>query len=129
MNNTETYSESVDRNDCTVRALANISGYTYDDAFNICKAAGRVSGRGMKKSIWLPLFEQHANIEFSNYLSDFKTIKSLSKKLTELGGTYLVQVRGHIAVFKDGQWLDWIDENRMHRVKRVWKVANKKEAA
>ena len=27
MNNTETYSESVDRNDCTVRALANISDH------------------------------------------------------------------------------------------------------
>ena len=129
MNNTETYSESVDRNDCTVRALANISGYTYDDAFNICKAAGRVSGRGMNKRIWLPLFEQHADIEFSNYLSDFKTIKSLSKKLTDLRGTYLVQVRRHLAVFKDGQWLDWIDEDRLHRVKRVWKVSNKEKAA
>ena len=125
MNNTETYSGSVDRNDCSVRALANIGGFSYDDAFNICKAAGRKDGRGMNKSVWLPLFKKHADMEFSRYLSDFKTIKSLSSKLTERGGTYLVHIRRHVAVFKDGQWLDWIDDNRLHRVKAVWKVTDK----
>jgi hypothetical protein len=117
------YSAAQDRNDCVVRALANASGMAYKDAFDICAAAGRKSGRGMKQKVWLPLFEQHVGVEKSGYLSGFGTIKSLSKKLTERGGTYVVLVKGHLAVFKDGQWIDWLDSNRMHRVKAVWKVA------
>ena len=122
-NNVETYSTAQSRNDCVVRALAHVSNIAYDEAFNICEAAGRKPGRGMNIRDWLPMFEQHAELELSRYLSDFKTIKSLSKKLTERGGTYLVQVRGHVAVFRDGTWLDWIDSDRRHRVRKVWKVA------
>jgi hypothetical protein len=128
MDNAKTYSTVQSRKDCVVRALANVSGIAYDDAFNICEAAGRKPGRGMNKKLWLPVFEKHAELELSRYLSDFKTIKSLSKKLIERGGIYLVQVQGHVAVFKDGTWLDWIDSDRLHRVKAVWKVANKEAA-
>ncbi len=117
------YSAALDRNDCVVRALANASNMTYKEALYICTAAGRKSGCGMRPSVWLPLFEQHVGLEKSEYLSGFGSIKSLSKKLTQRGGIYVVQVRGHIAVFKDGQWLDWLESNRMHRVKSVWKVA------
>jgi len=122
MSTPATYSSAQDRNDCVVRALANASGMAYEDAFNACKAAGRKDGRGMNHKVWFPLFEQHVQLEPSRYLSSFGSIKSLSQKLTELGGTYLVQVRGHIAVFRDGSWLDWIDCDRLHRVQKVWRV-------
>ena len=128
MDNADTYSKAIDRKDCVVRALANVSGISYDDAFDACKAAGRKDGRGMNSKVWLPLFEQHVQLEHSRYLSSFGSIKSLSQKLTELGGTYLVQVRGHIAVFRDGSWLDWIDCDRLHRVKKVWKVPYREAA-
>ena len=117
------YSAAQDCNDCVVRALANASNMAYKEAFDICAAAGRKSGRGMRPGVWLPLFEQHVGLEKSEYLSGFGSIKSLSKKLTERGGIYVVQVRGHVAVFKDGQWLDWLESNRMHHVKSVWKVS------
>lgn len=119
----ETYSAAQDNNDCVVRALANASGMAYADAFELCESAGRKTGRGMNIKLWLPLFEKHIGIEKSGYLSGFGTIKSLSKKMTEKGGTYIVRVRGHLAVFKDGEWVDWLDSNRMHRVKDVWRVA------
>lgn len=119
----ETYSAAQDNNDCVVRALANASGMAYADAFELCESAGRKTGRGMNIKLWLPLFEKHIGIERSGYLSGFGTIKSLSKKMTEKGGTYIVRVRGHLAVFKDGEWVDWLDSNRMHRVKDVWRIA------
>ena len=119
----ETYSAAQDNNDCVVRALANASGMAYADAFELCESAGRKTGRGMNIKLWLPLFEKHIGVEKSGYLSGFGTIKSLSKKMTEKGGTYIVRVRGHLAVFKDGEWVDWLDSNRMHRVKDVWRVA------
>ena len=119
----ETYCNYQDSNDCVVRALANAAGMTYADAFELCEAAGRKRGRGMKRKIWLPLFEQHIEMKKSEYLSSYGSVRSLSKKMTERGGVYVVQIRRHLAVFNNGQWLDWLDDGRMHRVIAVWKVA------
>ena len=116
------YSSSQNRNDCVVRALANAANLDYDAAFELCREAGRKDGRGMHRSLWIPLFERCVGIQHSAYLSDFKTVKSLSKKLAQRGGTYLVLVRGHVAVYRDGEWLDWIDSNRRHRVLWVWVI-------
>ena len=116
------YTKHRDRNDCVVRALANAGNLDYDAAFELCREAGRKDGCGMMHTVWVPLFERVLGMQQSAYLSDFKTIKSLSKKLAQRGGTYVVQVRGHVAAFRDGEWLDWIDSNRRHRVLRVWVI-------
>ena len=119
----ETYSTHQDRNDCVVRALANGAGMTYTEAFQLCRMAGRRKGDGMLIEKWLPLFEKHMSLDESVYLAkSFKTVKTLSRKLKSRGGTYLVLVRGHVAVYRDGEWLDWIDSTRCHRIRRVWEI-------
>ena len=118
----ETYANSQDGNDCVVRALANASGMAYEEAHALCKEAGRKDGRGMHNSLWIPLFEKKMKIEESGYLSGFGSIKTLSTKLAERGGTYIVWIRGHVAVFKNGEWIDWLNSNRRHRIRKVWRV-------
>jgi len=116
------YSKHQDRNDCVVRALANAANIEYGAAFQLCREAGRKDGGSMRDHLWLPLFKRFLDMQHSAYLSDFKTIKSLSRKLSERGGTYLVLVRGHVAVYRDGEWLDWLDSNRSHRINRVYTI-------
>ena len=119
----EGYSQSIDNNDCTVRALANASDMPYQKAYDLLAAAGRCKGRGMYKSLWLPVYKQHMTLEHSQYLSSsFPTITTLTRKLRELGGTYVVQVTRHVAVCRDGEWIDWLDADRRHHICGVWKV-------
>ena len=116
------YTKHRENNDCVVRALANAANLDYDAAHKLCREAGRKDGRGMLQKVWVPLFEGVLNMQHSAYLSDFKTIKSLSRKLAQRGGTYLVLVKRHVAVYRDGEWLDWIDSTRSHRVQKVWVI-------
>ena len=117
-----------ERNDCVVRALSNASGMAYDEAYEICAAAGRKPGGRMMPDVWVPLMKKHVGIERSEFLSSFKTVSSLSKHVQKRGGSYLVLVRGHVAVNKDGHWLDWLDSHRKHRVLSVWKICSKEAA-
>ena len=117
------YSESIDNRDCTVRALANASGMPYQQAYDLLAAAGRCKGRGMYQSKWLPVYQQHMTLEHSEYLSSsFPTVTTLTRKLRELGGTYIVTIRQHVAVCRDGEWIDWLHGNRRHHICSVWKV-------
>ena len=117
------YSSAIDGRDCTVRALANASGMPYEQAYDLLAAAGRCKGRAMNERDWLPVCQQHMTLEYSQYLStSYPTVTTLTKKLRELGGTYIVKVSRHVAVCRDGEWIDWLTGNRRHRILKVWKV-------
>lgn len=124
----EGYAKAIDNSDCTVRALANASGMPYQRAYDLLAAAGRRKGRGMYQRDWLPVYKQHMTLEFSRYLSSsFPTVTTLTRKLRELGGTYIVKVTQHVAVCRDGEWIDWLDANRRHHIRKVWRVLDAPE--
>ena len=117
------YSRHIERNDCVVRALANSAHLTYEQAYAECRAEGRRPGCGMRLSKWLPLFKGWLDLEDYRSLAHvYPTATTLTRHLSRRGGVWLVLFTRHVAVFRDGEWQDWMSGNRRHRVKAVWRI-------
>ena len=110
-----------DKNDCVVRALMHATGFSYGEAFEICRSHGRKTGCGMVRGIWEPMFHKHVDlVERFDLVRKCRTPISFTRYGAH--GTFLVLFRGHIAAYRDGEWLDWIDSTRRHRIITVWQV-------
>lgn len=105
----------IEKNDCTVRALANATGMGYHEAFKLAEALGRRQGSGLK---WKPLCELYA------------PYSTLNRVITTVGafaaqhpiGTFILHVRKHVFCLKDGVMLDTGASKPTARVDYAWTV-------
>lgn len=115
------YAFAEERNDCTVRALANASGISYYDAYAAFQKAGRKSNRGTRYNVWAPLYKSFGFNKMVAYgetggvykRSIEMAVKGMDVEATNgmtLGrfikanpvGTFIVIVRKHALCVKDG---------------------------
>lgn len=107
----------LQRNDCTVRALSEITGLPYLDAVEILAEAGRKPGQGMRRG---HLADVLADLGYEVHEHNLRFDEA-----RHLGGTYLVGAsrgkRGHAWVIRDGQQINCGGFDRNVRY-RIWSV-------
>lgn len=129
-----------EKNDCTVKAIATVTGATYEVAHAALAKHGRENGKGCVQIIQdLALADLGFNIKrvdvrsrfISNYPGIHKTLKSATthhmKRFNHVwadGKTYLVYVRAHVAAVVNGVNLDWT-VGRAKRVIALYEITKK----
>lgn len=110
----------TDDNDCVVKAMAIVSGKSYEECWKACRKKGRKHGKGFYTGVAEQILRDWGFIT-QVVRTGAKTLKSLPK----LEGRYLIQNGGytnsHLSAMVDGQIEDWAD-GRRKRVKMVIKV-------
>lgn len=123
-------------NDCTVRALSNATGSTYEYAHAHLKRFGRENKVGMKivplynayKAAGLDLHGVYGTTRTALVLADntedsaAKPGITLAKLLPTLKGSYIVIVTGHAFAVKDGKITDYMVNRGSKSVVAVYKV-------
>ena len=118
------HGQTLDRNNCTVRALANALGKTtvnqYIDLEAEMREAGRVDGKGCGSAVWLPVYKRHGGVVRAIYgktasarywsvqYQDIPTKggTTIGKILPKLTGNHIVVVRGHAFAVVNGGIID-----------------------
>ena len=109
-----------ERNDCTVRALANALDIDYNDAHAALSKHGRKHGRGCTHKVWHKAYTEQG-LTLLRLYGTTKRARILSKNLgmetskgttlgtllkTIGGGRFAVVVTGHALCIIDGQIID-----------------------
>ena len=79
----------IEKNDCTVRALANATGMGYHEAFKLGEAAGRKVGRGLQ---WGALCELYEPYSTGNWV--ITTVSAFAAQHPV--GTFIVHIHKHV---------------------------------
>lgn len=96
-------------NDCTVRALAHVSGRPYDECYDTLAAAGRKSGRGFGFRNWATEAEFHG-LRFA--WRSFPAVKGSPRvnpvtfALRHPKGRFVLRLSKHVMACVDGVLLD-----------------------
>jgi hypothetical protein len=113
------------KNDCTVRALANVARIEYDEAYDFVKSRGRKSHRGgnfpQARSndtalgltfIWrsFPAVKGRPRMNPATFCGQFKT------------GRYIVRVAKHVFAIVDGIAYDTLPERPDRCIYGAWEV-------
>jgi hypothetical protein len=130
-------SDSIgERNDCTVKALALITGATYLEAHSLLKAKGRKNGKGCEIFIVESAARQLGfNLTTMNLKSFIQRYPGRAKELRNLtthqplryaaawkdGAAYLAFTSTHALAIVDGVCHDW-SVNKAMRITRLVKV-------
>lgn len=112
-----------ERNDCTVVALAAVTGYPYGAVHRALERRGRLDRRGCPYTVWLP-----ALIDLGWTYADampltggrVKTVitaKQWLERNAPRETRFLVHQTRHVAAYVDGTLLDWA--SMTHRRTRV----------
>ena len=118
--------EAGDKNFCTVIAWAIINDLTFDESqLEVGAWAYRRFRKGVHLRHYLDKMLRFKDKRAVDVTAAFrnrgiKTIRTL-KKNGPWSGTYLVFVKGHVLVFKDGEVDDW-SKDGMRRVNHVLKI-------
>jgi hypothetical protein len=112
-----------ERRDCTVKALALATDYTYDDAHYALSLAGRRRHRGARTNI-VKKAAQLLRFDMVDVTSQFsaRTIRTLEREMKWHSGRYIVRVQGHMLAVVDGKVYDKVTKGRLHRVCEVYKM-------
>lgn len=110
-------------NDCSVRALAVVTGEDYEAAHRALQAEGRKHRKGST----MPAIAKAAKRlgytmirgDRRNYVA--KTVRTAERDRNLRRGAFMLEVRSHVAGMVDGQIVDW-SEGRLHRIKAVWEI-------
>jgi len=113
--------------DCAVKAVAMATGVHYVDVHSLMAANGRKTRKGTLNSITYKVL-RHLGFKWTGVKFQARTIRTLEREFKHRPGTYLVWVRQHILVMKDGEVIDWT-KNRQYRIQRVEQITNKWETA
>lgn len=118
------FGQTFDRNNCTVRALANALGKTtvnqYIDLEAEMREAGRKDGKGCGSSVWLPVYKKHGGVVRAIYgktiaatywANQYQSVPtksgiSIGKLLPKLTGNHIVVVKGHAFAVVNGNLID-----------------------
>lgn len=129
----------LEKNDCTVRALANAGGIDYADAHVLLKKHGRKNQCGAMFSTMNKAYTEagfvlnsiHGTTGQARFVA--RTTKreasegiTLGKLLPKLGfGEYIVNVTGHAVAVVNGKIIDTFDNPAGKRVVAVFKKVEK----
>ena len=104
-------------NDCTVRALAAVTGIPYEQAHAALAAAGRKARRGMRIDLLKPVYAAHGASCYVNR-GDRPTLASFARQHGP--GKYIVLVKGHVFALVDNVQIDMRDNGARKRVWGYW---------
>lgn len=112
---------SRQRNDCTVRALAIACSLSYDDAYDLLKAAGRLSSRRFQIAPWLDRQEWATRIRFPAVKGQQRMNPALFVRQFPQG-RFICKAAKHVLVVIDGAVFD-ATENRPDRcIYTAWEI-------
>lgn len=111
--------ESAEKNDCAIKAVTIITGKSYSEIHHIFTRYGR-RRRSPTKNFIIRLILLYLGIQTVPMLFKGKTVRTLAREIPRKG-CYLVWVKDHVLVIKDGKVCDWT-ENGLYRVLKVDKV-------
>jgi len=110
--------------DCAVKALAVVTGRSYNFAHKTLKRMGRRDRMGTPRIMTLravqllgfklKLVEKHA-------MNKAKTVRTLESKIPSKG-TFLVHVKGHVIAVKGGMIHDWSYDS-CRRIQAIYRVS------
>ena len=108
---------------CTVRTLSSGMGIPYPTAHAILREkAGRKQGKGIPFGRFMDWHRVWLETEYNQSLTEVFKYKTLNQ-IIKAKGTFMVQVRGHMTVVKNGVVVDLIVCGIPNwRIKRAWKV-------
>lgn len=93
---------SFERNDCTVGAVANATGLSYNEAHERLKAHGRKDKRGCR------FFKEFVKTKLSDFdieIQDHKITVGQFMKMKPIG-SYIISTKNHAFCIKDGYIVD-----------------------
>ena len=111
-----------ENNDCGVKALAVITGESYNDCHAILKKLGRKNGRGTWNS-QIQRALDHFGFEMVKVDCPYNGLRSLGRNLPSKG-SFLIWATRHFAGARDGKIHDW-SEGRCLRLKMLWQIVKK----
>lgn len=107
-------------NDCAVRALAAVTGVSYNKVNKwLISNKFRKPRGGTSRQPYIKFLREHGFTNSRSIGVSDKTIRSFQQQAYK--GKFLVLVRGHILAVIDGFAIDWADM-RLHRIKGVIQV-------
>ena len=105
-----------EQKDCTVRALANSTERTYEEAYQLLKEAGRKDRRPTR--VHYDLYAKMAS-ETNNFNASI-TVAQFIKTYPD--GNWIVQISGHVFAVVGGVIIDNFKVGIRSRVKYVWQM-------
>ena len=108
------------KRNCTVIALASVTGLPYEEAHSIAKEAGREDNRGFQSSKLIKHFNlKFGRKQFRKIKRSTITVQKFCKKYPE--GHYFVRKRGHAYAVINGSVWDRVDPKPRERILEAWK--------
>lgn len=107
-----------EKNDCVVKALSLVSGYSYEKVHNYLRKKGRKFGNGTLKQIWIPAMR---DMGIKDNQSRFNGKTTMNLRVPNRKSNYLILSSRHVAAMIEGKVQDWSDGRRT-RVLEVWGV-------
>lgn len=111
-----------ENNDCGVKALAVITGESYNDCHAILKKLGRKNGKGTYVSQMAKALD-HFGLEMARVDCPYNGLRSLGRNMPSKG-SFLIWATKHFAGARDGKIHDW-SEGRCLRLKVLWQIVKK----
>ena len=121
-NNDSAYALSKNgRNSCVAKAFATIFDRDWVMINKLFELMGKRIGSGVNNSMWLPLIKPYieSTIDYDYENKAQPTLSSIIPFLND--GIYLINLRKHLTVVKDGKLYDNHDCSRQF-VKTIYKV-------
>jgi len=114
----------VDKNDCTVVAIAVTTGISYSEAQALLAKAGRKRNKGVGSIVYHGVIR-----ELGFTIKDIrknliaKTVRTIERELAENYGDckVLIGVRGHVLSWNGKKIVDW-SAGRMHRITSAYHI-------
>ena len=108
--------ELNDVEDCTIRAISVAEGISWDEAYiKLCRFARL---RGLMISS-VASIERYLDDNFERINTDCELVGEFAEKYTK--GIYLITMKGHITVLKDGIIYDTFNPSE-RLIRNVWRV-------
>lgn len=117
-------SEFCEANDCAVKALALVTGESYEMAHYALECQGRVPRDGTYTHQTLTALEELGFTWKRTGSEDIPARTAITLQRLNWPGRYLVNYAGHVAAMVDGQVLDWTRTKR-NRILSVYKIEKK----
>jgi hypothetical protein len=118
-----------EHNDCAVRAIANVTGKSYDEVHAVLKKHGRKDRHGtyyptslaaMQELgfIGIPMQRDWWGLHLKAPIAGKKTLNQVVQDLPI--GKFVVYVRGHATALVNGKIIDTFDQSKQKPVKVIW---------
>ena len=116
-----------DTNFCSVVAVCLGARVSFGKAHNWMRQHGRVNRRGAYDSQYHAVMKKlGCNLERVDCVGLPSTVGATARVLNR--GTYLVQIRRHVLIIRDGDVMDWTGNKSRHRVRSIHRITIENKA-